>query len=135
MRVGKSVGQGGHMPNLAELDVRELQPRDRHPLIFARFDELEPGEAFVLVNDHEPKPLYYQFQPERASQVGWEPIESGPERWAVWITRLGVAAATAETAARPTQPIRDEHRQLLPHIEELRALGETAEPGNAELPG
>lgn len=122
------------MPDKPELDVRQLQPRDRHPRIFSRFDALNPGEAFVLVNDHEPKPLYYQFQAERPGEVGWELIESGPERWAVRIAKLGVAAPTAESAARPTEPIRAEHRELVPHIEELRALGEAAEAGNPELP-
>ena len=71
------------------LDVREIAPRERHPLIFETFDALTPGEAFILVNDHDPKPLYYQFQAERAGQVSWEPQEEGPERWAIRIVRVG----------------------------------------------
>ena len=47
-----------------ELDVRDVVPRERHPLIFRTFDALAPGQGFVLVNDHDPKPLYYQFQAE-----------------------------------------------------------------------
>jgi uncharacterized protein (DUF2249 family) len=39
-----------------ELDVREVAPRVRHPLIFSTFDELQAGESFVLVNDHDPRP-------------------------------------------------------------------------------
>jgi len=35
--------------------------------------------------------------------------------------------------ARPTQPIRDEHAELIPHIEELRHLGDTALAGEADL--
>lgn len=69
------------------LDVREIAPRERHPLIFATFDGLEPGGAFELVNDHDPKPLYYQFQAERAGAVSWEYLEEGPERWRVRIGR------------------------------------------------
>jgi len=115
------------------LDVRKLLPRERHPLIFSRFDALMPGEAFVLVNDHEPKPLYYQFQAERAGQVGWEPIESGPERWAVRITRLGPAHSVSDGTVKPTQLIRTEHRGLLPHVDQLRHLGEVAELGSLEL--
>jgi uncharacterized protein (DUF2249 family) len=38
-----------------ELDVRVIPPRERHPRIFALFDRLEPGQGFVLVNDHDPK--------------------------------------------------------------------------------
>ncbi|MFA5915127.1 MAG: DUF2249 domain-containing protein [Burkholderiales bacterium] len=40
------------------VDVRNIVPRDRHPLIFSTFDQLAPGEAMLLVNDHDPKPLY-----------------------------------------------------------------------------
>jgi hypothetical protein len=46
------------------LDVREIAPRERHPLIFGTFDRLRPGESFILLNDHDPKPLYYQFNLE-----------------------------------------------------------------------
>lgn len=69
-----------------ELDVREIPPRERHPRIFALFDGLKPGESFVLVNDHDPKPLYYQFQAERPGQVDWIYLEEGP---LVWRVRIG----------------------------------------------
>ncbi len=48
-----------------ELDVTTISPRDRHPLIFMTFDELEKGAEFLLTNDHDPKPLYYSFLHER----------------------------------------------------------------------
>jgi len=73
------------MPEPVELDVREVAPRERHPMIFETFDRLQPGEAFILVNDHDPMPLFYQFQAERAGQVTWDPQEQGPERWAIRI--------------------------------------------------
>lgn len=69
------------------LDVRTIPPRDRHPQIFDLFDGLDQGEAFELVNDHDPKPLFYQFQAERPGQVDWEYLESGPEVWRVRIAR------------------------------------------------
>ena len=40
------------------LDVRDRVPRLRHEQIFATFHNRKPEEAFVLVNDHDPKPLY-----------------------------------------------------------------------------
>ncbi|GAA6762464.1 MULTISPECIES: DUF2249 domain-containing protein [Thermus] len=70
-----------------ELDVRPIPPRERHPRIFGVFDSLEPGESFVLVNDHDPRPLYYQFQAERPGAFAWEYLEAGPEVWRVRITR------------------------------------------------
>ena len=70
------------------IDVRFIPPRERHPLIFQTFDTLTPGDAFLLVNDHEPKPLYYQFLHERAGQFDWETLEAGPDVWRVSIRRL-----------------------------------------------
>jgi uncharacterized protein (DUF2249 family) len=69
------------------LDVRSIQPRDRHPMIFNTFDNLQPGESFELINDHAPKPLYYQFLHERPAQFKWEYLEEGPDVWRVEITK------------------------------------------------
>lgn len=75
-------------PVVATVDVRAIPPRERHPLIFATFDRLAPGQSFQLVNDHDPKPLYYQFMAEHQGAVGWEYLERGPEVWQVRISRL-----------------------------------------------
>jgi len=72
------------------VDVREITPRDRHPIIFQTFDALDEGEAFELVNDHDPKPLYYQFLHERPKQFIWEYVEQGPDVWRVSIQRQTV---------------------------------------------
>jgi uncharacterized protein (DUF2249 family)/quercetin dioxygenase-like cupin family protein len=74
------------------LDVRDLAPRDRHARIFATFNALRPGEALRLVNDHDPKPLKYQFAAEYAGEATWEPEQAGPE---VWIVRIGKVGAGA----------------------------------------
>jgi uncharacterized protein (DUF2249 family)/hemerythrin-like domain-containing protein len=75
------------------LDVRTIPPRGRHELIFATFDALAPGTAFVLVNDHDPKPLFYQFSAEHAGLFSWDYLEKGPETWQVRIARIGQAVA------------------------------------------
>ena len=67
------------------LDVRAVAPLHRHTLIFQTFEALKPGETFALVNDHDPKPLYYQFQAERAGEFTWDYTEQGPEIWRVLI--------------------------------------------------
>jgi len=69
------------------IDVREIIPRDRHPLIFQTFDALQEDEGFELVNDHDPKPLYYQLLHERPDQFSREYLEDGPEVWRVAIRR------------------------------------------------
>ena len=70
-----------------QLDVRVIPPREKHPTIFHTFEALAPGESFILVNDHDPFPLRYQFEAERAGQFGWEYLEQGPQVWRVEISR------------------------------------------------
>lgn len=74
------------MPTPTELDVRVIPPRQKHPTIFNTFNGLGAGESFVLVNDHDPKPLYYQFSAELAGGFEWEYMETGPQ---VWKVRIG----------------------------------------------
>ncbi|PJE47422.1 MAG: iron-sulfur cluster repair di-iron protein [Sediminibacterium sp.] len=69
------------------LDVTILEPKQKHPTIFVRFDELNPGEALTIHNDHDPKPLYYQLLGERGNIFNWEYLEEGPEWWKVRITK------------------------------------------------
>jgi uncharacterized protein (DUF2249 family) len=71
----------------AVLDVRSEPPARRHELIFDTFHALEPGSGFVLVNDHDPKPLWYQFEAEHKGAYSWDYLEQGPEVWRVRIGR------------------------------------------------
>ncbi|MFI5274315.1 MAG: DUF2249 domain-containing protein, partial [Ktedonobacterales bacterium] len=82
----------------ATLDVRMLPPAQRHALIFRTFDTLVPGAGFVLVNDHDPKPLYYQLNFEHQGELAWEYIEEGPEVWQVRIGKTRKAESAAESA-------------------------------------
>ena len=69
------------------LNVTLLEPRQKHPTIFVRFDELIEGETLTIHNDHDPKPLYYQLLGERGNIFTWEYLEQGPEWWKVDITK------------------------------------------------
>jgi len=71
------------------LDVRDLAPAQRHQIIFQRFDALPVGGSFVLVNDHDPKPLFYQLSAEYAGELIWQYLEQGPQ---VWRVRMGKAS-------------------------------------------
>ena len=75
------------MSNETELDIRTIPPMRRHPLIFDQFEALKQDESFILINDHDPKSLYYQFQAERTNQFTWQYLEEGPEAWRVRIGR------------------------------------------------
>ena len=75
----------------ATVDVRAIPPRERHPLIFSTFRQLAAGQAMELVNDHDPRPLYYQFQAELPGRFGWDYLESGPDTWRVSITKVSAS--------------------------------------------
>ncbi|MDQ2862511.1 MAG: DUF542 domain-containing protein, partial [Bacteroidota bacterium] len=78
------------------LNVTLIEPRLKHPTIFDRFDELISGESLVLLNDHDPKPLYYELSAERGEIFSWEYLEKGPELWKVMITKNIKSAAGKE---------------------------------------
>lgn len=70
-----------------ELDVRPLIPVKRHEKLLKLFRELSVGESFVFINDHDPKPLYYEFRSIYGNVVGWEYLKRDPEEWKVKVRR------------------------------------------------
>ena len=112
----RSHVKGSDDTAIRELDVRHLAPAQRHETIFTEFHALAPGSGYVLVNDHDPKPLRYQFEAEHAGDFTWDAIESGPEVWRVRITRpLYGAATTNESDARDGTKIQELDVRVLPH--------------------
>ena len=79
---------GGRLEQPGELDVREIPHGQRHPRIFARYARLAPGESFVLVNNHDPKPLRREFQATHPGAFSWDYEQSGPDLWKVRIGRV-----------------------------------------------
>lgn len=75
------------MISAAFLDVTKIEPKLKHPTIFRHFDELGAGESFVIENDHDPKPLYYQLLGERGNIFTWDYLQEGPQWWKVKIAK------------------------------------------------
>ena len=69
------------------LDVRDVALGQRHPKIFQLFNQLSEGDAFTLINDHDPKPLLYQLQFEQENTFEWWPLEEGPDEWRIQIAK------------------------------------------------
>lgn len=69
----------------ATVDARQYEPKDKHPTIINTFNNLKSGEKMELINDHDPRPLHYQFMIEMPEQFEWEYLEQGPEVWRVAI--------------------------------------------------
>ncbi len=89
-----NTSASAHVPAKALVDVRQITPRERHPLIFSTFRALPTGHAMELVNDHDPRPLFYQFQAELPGGFSWDYLETGPDTWRVRITRVATAQAS-----------------------------------------
>ena len=86
------------------LDVRKIPPAQRHPLIFQRFLALPKDGSFVLLNDHDPKPLYYQLNFEYSGQLGWDYLEQGPRVWRVRISRVATSSNQKHIPLRAAPP-------------------------------
>lgn len=69
------------------LDVTTIEPKYKHKEIFTILNSLNKGEFLEIINDHDPKPLYYTLQAERSGEFSWEYKECGPQIWKVIITR------------------------------------------------
>ena len=84
---------------LAEIDVRSIPPYQRHQQIFAQVDALQVGQALQIVNDHDPRPLRYQFDDRKAGQFDWSYVESGPQTWRVNIKRTATKEAAGNSSS------------------------------------
>jgi uncharacterized protein (DUF2249 family) len=84
------------------LDVRPIPGRSKHAQIFQRWSDLPVGQYFVLINDHDPVPLYYQFAAQFEGAFTWEYLLRGPEEFQVRITKtraIGLPETTGGAAA------------------------------------
>jgi regulator of cell morphogenesis and NO signaling len=72
------------------INVTLIEPRLKHPTIFEKYDTLLEEQEFIIHNDHDPKPLYYQLLAERGQTFEWEYLLNGPEIWEVKIKKLKI---------------------------------------------
>lgn len=82
-----------------ELDLRPVERPRRHPLVFAKFDALEVGESFELINDHDPIPLHGQMDAMRPQQVNWEYIVREPGIFRIKVSRIAPPTGTEKPFA------------------------------------
>ena len=81
------------------MDVRPIPCSIKHGLIIRTWLELAAGDYFILLNDHDPVPLYYQFSAEWPQAFSWEHLKKGPDEFRVKITKLKPVGAPAEPVA------------------------------------
>ncbi len=84
---GKEVSDMGE--DIQILDLRSMPPFERHEKIFRLWDELKIGQTLKITNDHDPKPLSYQFEVEYKGKYEWDYEQKGPKDWIVKIKKTG----------------------------------------------
>ena len=72
------------------LDIPSIEPQQKHALIFDVFESLEPGESFIIHNNHDPQPVYHQLQAMHGDTFTWEYIQEGPQWWDIRVSKKGV---------------------------------------------
>src|SRR5881275_2228472 len=82
------------------MDVRPIPCSVKHGLIIKSWLELAVGDHFILLNDHDPVPLYYQFAAQWPGAFTWEHLVKSPEEVCVKITKI--KASTVAAYAVPT---------------------------------
>jgi len=70
------------------VDVRSIPCSVKHGLIFRTWLGLEPGDYFILLNDHDPVPLYDQFSAQWPDAFAWEHLQKGPHEFRIKITKI-----------------------------------------------
>jgi uncharacterized protein (DUF2249 family) len=80
------------------MDVRLIPCSIKHGLIIKQWLELPVGDHFILLNDHDPVPLYYQFAAQWPSAFTWDHLVKSPEEVRVKITKLKAVAPVGEVA-------------------------------------
>lgn len=72
----------------ATVNATEYPPHLKHKVIFETFNNLKSSEAMLLINDHDPVPLRFQFESMHTGKFTWEYIEQGPFTFQVKIGKL-----------------------------------------------
>jgi len=70
------------------IEAQKIPPQERHQFIFKSFDNLEGGEALVVINTHDPLALIRQMQEHRPNQLSYDYIERGPKEWRVRFVKI-----------------------------------------------
>lgn len=78
------------------MDVRPIPCSVKHGLIIRTWLEMPVGDHFILLNDHDPVPLFYQFSAQWPGTFTWQHLEKGPDEVRVKITKLKPLAPVTE---------------------------------------
>ena len=80
------------------MDVRPIPCSIKHGLILKTWYDLAVGDHFILLNDHDPVPLRYQFAAEFGDAFTWEYLEKGPADFRVKISKVAEFTQAANSS-------------------------------------
>lgn len=90
LRSQKSAGCGhAYDGRQIDLDVRDVEPKDRLETILGAYAALSPGATMTLTVDHDPSCMHHMLNAtEPEGSFSFRKIEDGPEVWRAKVTRL-----------------------------------------------
>lgn len=75
------------MDTITTLEVPAIFPAIRHQTLIQTFEALQPGESFIIHNDHDPRPLYYELLSKKGNILTFDYLQNGPEHWQVLVKK------------------------------------------------
>lgn len=100
-----------------QLDARSLPLADRDTRIASLFESLGVGEALVLTDDREARPLLKELEARHPGALEWSSLEAGPERY-----RTEIRRRPAGSVRSVSEYLGFDHNRLdsmLPEVERL----------------
>ena len=89
----KIIGCGSaHPAGEHELDVRDVEPKDRLGSILGAFAALPAGQTLKVTLDHDPSCMYYMLEDSQPQgSFAFKKVLDGPEVWSAEVTRQAPA--------------------------------------------
>lgn len=92
------------------LNAIVLDPSVKFKTIMENYNNLKEGEAFILHNDHDPKPLFYQLTATQGDVFTWEYLKQGPDIFDIRIAKKFLDANTKVNDKEQLEIINDNIR-------------------------
>ncbi len=84
---GGGCGCGGHAVTTDVLDVRVIPHSVRRASVLAAIGAVQPQSSLLLLAPHDPVPVLDLVSATYPDEFGWTYDATGPETWAVLLTR------------------------------------------------
>lgn len=95
------------------LDGTALDSSVKFQTIMKTFNDLKEGEHFILHNDHDPKPLYYQLSATHGDTFNWEYLKQGPDAFDIRIGKKILSGHQEGAKLEEKYEVNDFHDHIL----------------------